>query len=118
MSILHSFTYVSRSVGQHLSFKSRYIICYTLVLAIICREILKYHAGRTRPIVSNSVGRDQPPTYEEPTTSNSALGALKADCTHLLQRGSNQVAITNIITSEDDVLSFITEEHELFLRST
>ena len=47
------------------------------MLAIICSSGLNriVFPGRTRSIVSNWEGRDQSPSHEEPTTSNSALGA-------------------------------------------
>lgn len=47
------------------------------MLAIICSAGLNriVFPGRTRSIVSNWEGRDQSPSHEEPTTSNSALGA-------------------------------------------
>ncbi|KAF7005306.1 hypothetical protein CFC21_020432 [Triticum aestivum] len=73
-------------------------------------------AGRTRSIVSNWEGRDQSPSHEEPTTSNSALGAPRGRI--YSSRGSSQAAETNIVTSEEDVLSVLIEEHDLFLSST
>uniref|UniRef100_A0ACD5WMJ5 Uncharacterized protein n=1 Tax=Avena sativa TaxID=4498 RepID=A0ACD5WMJ5_AVESA len=73
-------------------------------------------AGRTRSIVSNWEGRDQSPSHEEPTTSNSTLGAPRGRL--YSSRGSSQAAETNIITSEEDVLSVLLEEHDLFLSST
>uniref|UniRef100_A0A453DG44 Katanin p80 subunit C-terminal domain-containing protein n=1 Tax=Aegilops tauschii subsp. strangulata TaxID=200361 RepID=A0A453DG44_AEGTS len=73
-------------------------------------------AGRTRSIVSNWEGRDQSPSHEEPTTSNSALGAPRGRM--YSSRGSSQAAETNIVTSEEDVLSVLIEEHDLFLSST
>jgi hypothetical protein len=36
----------------------------------------------------------------------------------LLQRGSSQAAETNTVTSEEDVLSVLLEEHDLFVSST
>ncbi|VAH54337.1 unnamed protein product [Triticum turgidum subsp. durum] len=73
-------------------------------------------AGRTRSIVPNWEGRDQSPSHEEPTTSNSALGAPRGRM--YSSRGSSQAAETNIVTSEEDVLSVLIEEHDLFLSST
>ncbi|CAM0901727.1 unnamed protein product [Alopecurus aequalis] len=73
-------------------------------------------AGRTRSIVSNWEGRDQSPSHEEPTTSSSAMGAPRGRL--YSSRGSSQAAETNTVTSEEDVLSVLLEEHDLFLSST
>ncbi|KAM0889678.1 hypothetical protein ACQ4PT_027604 [Festuca glaucescens] len=73
-------------------------------------------AGRTRSIVSNWEGRDQSPSHEEPTTSNSAMGPPRGRS--YSSRGSSQAAETNTVTSEEDVLSVLLEEHDLFLSST
>ncbi|KAL6844355.1 hypothetical protein ACP4OV_026028 [Aristida adscensionis] len=72
-------------------------------------------AGRARPIVSNWEGRDQSPSHEEPTTSNSSS---LAPANRYSSRGSNQATESPIIASDEDVLSLLMEQHELFLTST
>ncbi|CAL5029252.1 unnamed protein product [Urochloa decumbens] len=72
-------------------------------------------AGRARSNVSNWEGRDQSPSHEEPTTSSSSLaptGRLYSS------RGSNQASETPTVASDEDVLSLLMEQHDLFLSST
>ncbi|KAL5215447.1 hypothetical protein ABZP36_006848 [Zizania latifolia] len=73
-------------------------------------------AGRARSIVSNWESRDQSPSNEEPTTSNSALMAPTGRL--YSSRGSSQAAETPTIASDEDVLSVLMEPHELFVSST
>ncbi|XP_062184429.1 katanin p80 WD40 repeat-containing subunit B1 homolog KTN80.4-like isoform X2 [Phragmites australis] len=72
-------------------------------------------AGRTRSSVSNWEGRDQSPSHEEPTSSSSSLARTGRSYS---SRGSNQATETPIIASDEDVLSLLMEQHELFLSST
>ncbi|KQJ85290.1 katanin p80 WD40 repeat-containing subunit B1 homolog isoform X2 [Brachypodium distachyon] len=73
-------------------------------------------AGRTRSIVSNWEERDESTSHEEPTTSNSSLVAPRGRL--YSSRGSSQASETNVIVTDEDVLSLLIEEHELFLSST
>ncbi|KAL5214430.1 hypothetical protein ABZP36_003582 [Zizania latifolia] len=73
-------------------------------------------AGRARSIVSNWESRDQSPSHEEPTTSNSALMAPTGRL--YSARGSSQAAETPTIASDEDVLLVLMEQHELFVSST
>ncbi|KAF2936536.1 katanin p80 WD40 repeat-containing subunit B1 homolog KTN80.4 [Oryza sativa Japonica Group] len=73
-------------------------------------------AGRTRPTASNWESRDQSPGNEEPTTSNSSSMAPTGRL--YSSRGSSQAAETPTIASDEDVLSVLMEQHELFLSST
>ncbi|TKW23886.1 hypothetical protein SEVIR_3G016300v4 [Setaria viridis] len=72
-------------------------------------------AGRARSSVSNWEGRDQSPSHEEPTTSSSSLAPTGRSYS---SRGSNQASETPTIASDEDVLSLLMEQHELFLSST
>ncbi|XP_062227138.1 katanin p80 WD40 repeat-containing subunit B1 homolog KTN80.4-like isoform X2 [Phragmites australis] len=72
-------------------------------------------AGRARSSVSNWEGWDQSPSNEEPTTSSSSLAPTGRSYS---SRGSNQATETPIIASDEDVLSLLVEQHELFLSST
>uniref|UniRef100_A0A0E0KWU3 Katanin p80 WD40 repeat-containing subunit B1 homolog n=1 Tax=Oryza punctata TaxID=4537 RepID=A0A0E0KWU3_ORYPU len=73
-------------------------------------------AGRARPTASNWESRDQSPSNEEPTTSNSASMAPTGRL--YSSRGSSQAAETPTVASDEDVLSVLMEQHELFLSST
>ncbi|TVU16601.1 hypothetical protein EJB05_40174 [Eragrostis curvula] len=73
-------------------------------------------AGRARSSVSNWEGRDQSPSHEEPTTSSSS--SLAPVGRSYSSRGSNQATETPMIASDEDVLSLLMEQHELFLSST
>lgn len=71
-------------------------------------------AGRARPSVSNWDVRDQSPSHEEPTTSNSSLAPTGRSYS---SRGTSQASETPIIASDEDLISLLMEQHELFLSS-
>ncbi|KAK3143357.1 hypothetical protein QOZ80_4AG0299350 [Eleusine coracana subsp. coracana] len=72
-------------------------------------------AGRARSSASNWEGRDQSPSHEEPTTSSSLRAPISRSYS---SRGSNQATETPMIASDEDVLSLLLEQHDLFLSST
>ncbi|GJN26025.1 hypothetical protein PR202_gb13922 [Eleusine coracana subsp. coracana] len=72
-------------------------------------------AGRARSSASNWEGRDQSPSHEEPTTSSSSRAPISRSYS---SRGSNQATETPMIASDEDVLSLLLEQHDLFLSST
>ncbi|XP_006653028.2 katanin p80 WD40 repeat-containing subunit B1 homolog KTN80.4-like [Oryza brachyantha] len=73
-------------------------------------------AGRARSIASNWEGRDRSPSNEEPTTSSSSSMASTGRL--YPSRGSSQAAETPTVASDEDVLSVLMEQHDLFLSST
>uniref|UniRef100_A0A0D9WB68 Katanin p80 WD40 repeat-containing subunit B1 homolog n=1 Tax=Leersia perrieri TaxID=77586 RepID=A0A0D9WB68_9ORYZ len=74
------------------------------------------HRRRARPISSNWEGRDQSPNHEEPTTSSSTSMAPTGRL--YSSRASSHAAETPTIASDEDVLSVLMEQHDMFLSST